>query len=222
MRVRRRFRSRRISEVLNVFEAADGLLLLASLLPEDVAGDENVRGVGRSELVRNPVRSPFAEGVTRLSAYVVTRVFLAGRRGSCFIVYQRCRRGPCSVPPAEIPAGDHAVAPIAVGEKGSNPWIVDPRPFSEYGEVLHTPLGKANENGIVLMCERKSGLWTGLVPVRPFMRLTMFYHIVFARTKRNYMQFVINSKICKDNLCINKARGRWIQSEIIRINTLPV
>ncbi|MFS7918816.1 hypothetical protein Hanom_Chr03g00205581 [Helianthus anomalus] len=70
--------------------------------------------------------------VTRLPAHIVTRSFPADQRASCSIVYQRCRR-------AEALTGENMV--IAADDDGENvnPWIVDPHPLSEYGEVLHKP-----------------------------------------------------------------------------------
>ncbi|MFS8010670.1 hypothetical protein Hanom_Chr14g01299771 [Helianthus anomalus] len=67
-------------------------------------------------------------GVTRLFAHTVIRLLPADRRGDCSIVY---RRHPRVVPPVAVSGDDEDV----------NPWIVDPHPLSEYGEVLHTPYG---------------------------------------------------------------------------------
>ncbi|MFS7906506.1 hypothetical protein Hanom_Chr01g00060031 [Helianthus anomalus] len=73
-------------------------------------------------------------GVTRLSAHSVTRSFPADRRGSCSIIYQRRHR-------AEALTGENMVIAADNDGENVNPWIVDPQPLSEYGEVLHTPSG---------------------------------------------------------------------------------
>ncbi|MFS7957422.1 hypothetical protein Hanom_Chr07g00666191 [Helianthus anomalus] len=137
MENRGHIRWRRLSNVLKVLDAADGLLLLSNPVSDPAVRVEGVESVNHREALENRLRLRLADdkngGVTRFSAHLVTRSFPVGRRGSSSIVYQRHRR-------VIIPA----LSPASVVEddrEGVNPWIVDPRPHSEYGEVLHTPYG---------------------------------------------------------------------------------
>ncbi|MFS7989218.1 hypothetical protein Hanom_Chr11g01044151 [Helianthus anomalus] len=140
MRTRRQPRRRRVSDILKTLDAVDGLFLLSGSLTEPFVrdGDDN------------------NGGVTRLLVHAVTQAFPADWRGQCSIVYQRRRRGSCAVPPAKAPTGENiTVAAVDDGE-GANPWIVDPCPLSEYGEVMHTPLGVKRIRMVLNSC--RSGL----------------------------------------------------------------
>ncbi|MFS7953469.1 hypothetical protein Hanom_Chr07g00619001 [Helianthus anomalus] len=133
MRTRRRFRSRRVSEIRKTFDAAEALLLRAGLLMETVVGNGGVRGtVPLVSTIRNHASSRDVddnnEGVTRLSAHALTQAFQVDWKGRCSIVYLRHRRDRCLAPPTEIPM-------VLVDD---NVWIVDPRPLEWYGEALYT------------------------------------------------------------------------------------
>ncbi|MFS7996670.1 hypothetical protein Hanom_Chr12g01132581 [Helianthus anomalus] len=145
MKTKRQFRCWRIFEILKTFDTADALLLLSSSLSEPTVGDRGIHGVILSDSSRNRALSFLIddnnERVTRLSAYAVTQAFPADWRGQCSIVYQRRRRGSCATLRADTPTGVHMVAPATDDVEGANPWVVDPHPLSEFGEVLHTPLG---------------------------------------------------------------------------------
>ncbi|MFS7948025.1 hypothetical protein Hanom_Chr06g00555101 [Helianthus anomalus] len=138
MRTRRQVRRRRVPEILRVLDAADALLDLSDSLTAPAVWDEDVNGTNLYD--SNWIRSRLADdnngGVTRLSAHLVTLSFPVDQRGSCSIVYQRCRR---AVPPFEVSAGGDATVVAGDGGENANPWAVDPHPLSDYGEVLHTP-----------------------------------------------------------------------------------
>ncbi|MFS7999956.1 hypothetical protein Hanom_Chr12g01172721 [Helianthus anomalus] len=123
----------RLSDVLKVLDVADGLLLLSKLVTDPAVGNERVESTNHRETSENQLRLRLADdnngGVTRLSAYLVTQSFPVGRRGSSSIVYQSRHRVAASA------------AVVESDKDGANPWIVDPRPLSGYGEVLHTPYG---------------------------------------------------------------------------------
>ncbi|MFS7936914.1 hypothetical protein Hanom_Chr05g00421351 [Helianthus anomalus] len=137
MENRGKIRWRRLSNVLKVLDVVDGLLLLSNPVTYPTVRDEGIESANHWEALENRLRLHLADdnngGVTRLSAHLVTRSFPVGRRGSSSIVYQRRRRIAI---PAAVPAGV-----VEDDGEGVNPWIVDPRPLSEYGEVLHAPYG---------------------------------------------------------------------------------
>ncbi|MFS8024390.1 hypothetical protein Hanom_Chr16g01462661 [Helianthus anomalus] len=140
MRTRRRFRSRRVSEILKTFDAVVALLLLVGLSMDMVARNGGVRGtIPPVATARTHASSRVVDdnngGVTRLSAHALIQAFPVGWKGRCLIVYRRRRHDPC-LTPADV----HMTVP-ATGDGGvSNPLIVDPHPLAWYGEVLHTPL----------------------------------------------------------------------------------
>ncbi|MFS7996377.1 hypothetical protein Hanom_Chr12g01129281 [Helianthus anomalus] len=74
MKIKRWVRCRRISEILKVFDAADALLSLSGLPIGVDAGNRGAREVSLSEKDLTPSRlsDDNNEGVTRLSAYIVT------------------------------------------------------------------------------------------------------------------------------------------------------
>ncbi|KAJ0791464.1 hypothetical protein HanOQP8_Chr01g0005831 [Helianthus annuus] len=133
-----------MSEILKTLDAADGLLLLSGSLVGPTTCDGGFQGASLADSSRNPILSRLANdnngGVTRLSVHLVSQAFPADWKGRCSIVYQRCRRGTPSTLPAVVPIGEEVV--VAEDDGGdANPWIVDPHPLSEYGEVLRTPFG---------------------------------------------------------------------------------
>ncbi|MFS8007336.1 hypothetical protein Hanom_Chr14g01259831 [Helianthus anomalus] len=139
-KTRSQFRRRRISKILKTFDVADTLLLLTGSLTEPTVGDRGIHGAILPDSSRNRALS-YLEGVTRLSTHSVTQAFPAEWRGRCSIVYQRRRCGSCAALPDETSTGVNMAAPAMDDGEGANPWIVDPHPLSEHGEVLHTPLG---------------------------------------------------------------------------------
>ncbi|MFS7960777.1 hypothetical protein Hanom_Chr08g00707001 [Helianthus anomalus] len=145
MKIKRWIRWRKISEVLKTFEVADVLLLLSGSMVDPSTSDGGFRGAILPDFSRDRLFSDLLNdnngGVTRLSAHIVTRSFPADRRGSCSIVYQRRRRVAF---PAEAPIGENMVVVAEDDWEDVNPWIDDPRPLAEFGEVLHTPFGVLN------------------------------------------------------------------------------
>ncbi|MFS8002515.1 hypothetical protein Hanom_Chr13g01202981 [Helianthus anomalus] len=136
MRTRRRFRSRRVSEILKNFDAAEALLQLRGLSSEGAAGSNVPFLYSGENYASRRSRGDNGEGVTRLSANVLMQSFPSDRRGRCLVVYQRRPSGRLSATPAGVPM----TASTIVGGEGENPWIIDPHPLEWYGEALHTPL----------------------------------------------------------------------------------
>ncbi|MFS8003435.1 hypothetical protein Hanom_Chr13g01213941 [Helianthus anomalus] len=69
-------RWRRLSNLLKVFDAADGLLLLSNPATDPAVRDECIENVNHREAVEDRLRLRLADdnngGVTRLSAHLVT------------------------------------------------------------------------------------------------------------------------------------------------------
>ncbi|MFS7946561.1 hypothetical protein Hanom_Chr06g00537791 [Helianthus anomalus] len=88
-----KIRWRRLSYVLKVLDAADGLLLLSNLVTDHVVRDDDFENANHGEVLENRLRLRLADenngGVTRLSAHLVAQSFPVGRRGSSLIVYRR-------------------------------------------------------------------------------------------------------------------------------------
>ncbi|MFS8019927.1 hypothetical protein Hanom_Chr15g01409491 [Helianthus anomalus] len=141
MRTRRKYRSRRVSEILKTFDAAEALLHLGGLPSEKVAGSKGFPGtVPYSYSGENYAcfctRGDNVEGVTRLSANVLMQSFPSDRRGRCSVVYQQRQSGRLSAIPDDVPMSASAM----VGGEGENPLIIDPHLLEWFGEALHTPL----------------------------------------------------------------------------------
>ncbi|MFS7903842.1 hypothetical protein Hanom_Chr01g00028891 [Helianthus anomalus] len=140
MKNKRQIRWGRISEVLKTLEAADALLLLSGLTLDPSTSGGGSYGVIPPDFSRGRLFSDLLDdnngGVTRLSAHLVTRSFPADRRRSSLIIYQRRRSAAF---PAEVPTDENVVVAAGDDRENVNPWIVDPHPLFEYGEVLHTP-----------------------------------------------------------------------------------
>ncbi|MFS7918977.1 hypothetical protein Hanom_Chr03g00207491 [Helianthus anomalus] len=135
MRTRRKFRSRRVSEILRTFDAAEALLLLAGLPLERIVDrggflDPAPCSSTRENLSFLRIRGDNDGGVTRLSATVLTKRFLVGWRGRCSIVYEWRWSGWRSV----ALAGTQMTSVVGDG----NEWIVDPHPLEWYCEAIYT------------------------------------------------------------------------------------
>ncbi|MFS7927228.1 hypothetical protein Hanom_Chr04g00306521 [Helianthus anomalus] len=108
----------RLSNVLKVLDAVEGLILLSKPVTNPAVGDEKIENANHREAFEDRLRLCLADdnngGVT-LSAHLVTQSYPVGRRGSSSIVYQRRRR--VAVP-----------AVVEDDEEDVNPWLVDPRP----------------------------------------------------------------------------------------------
>ncbi|MFS7986158.1 hypothetical protein Hanom_Chr11g01007111 [Helianthus anomalus] len=114
MRTRQSSRSRRLLEILRVYEAAEGLLLLANLPPLEVTGNEEPP----SSAFHAPVGSGYEsrrpgdtsdEGDILLSADALMERFPANRRGGFLLVYRRRNIRRSSSAPGDqiaVAAGD--------------------------------------------------------------------------------------------------------------------
>ncbi|MFS8019334.1 hypothetical protein Hanom_Chr15g01402591 [Helianthus anomalus] len=76
------------------------------------------------------IRGDNDEGVTRLSATVLSQCFPVGWRGGCSIVYERRWSDRRSVTPTRTQMAH------VMGD--GNKWIVDPHPLEWYGEAIYT------------------------------------------------------------------------------------
>ncbi|MFS7953182.1 hypothetical protein Hanom_Chr07g00615551 [Helianthus anomalus] len=135
MRTMRKFRSWRVSEILKTFDAAEALLLLTGLPSERVADrggflDTAPYSSTRENFSSLRIRGDNDEGVTRLSATVLTQRVLVGWRGCCSIVYERRRSDRRSV----ALAGTQMASVVGDG----NEWIGDPHPLEWFGEAIYT------------------------------------------------------------------------------------
>ncbi|MFS8002102.1 hypothetical protein Hanom_Chr13g01198161 [Helianthus anomalus] len=135
MRTRRKFRSQRISEILRTFDVVEALLLLAGLPPERVSDrggflDSAPYSSTREHFSSLHIRGDKDEGVTPLSATVLTQRFPVGWRGRCSIVYERRQSNRRSV----AMAGTQMASVVGDG----NEWIVNPHPLEWYGEAIYT------------------------------------------------------------------------------------
>ncbi|MFS7974802.1 hypothetical protein Hanom_Chr10g00872981 [Helianthus anomalus] len=101
MKTRQSSRSRRLLEVLRVYKAAEGLLLLANSPPLEVTGNEEPSNSAFHKHVGTGCESRWLkyvgdEGVVSISADALTERCLANRKGGCLLVY-RCRNRRCFV-----------------------------------------------------------------------------------------------------------------------------
>ncbi|MFS7929539.1 hypothetical protein Hanom_Chr04g00333671 [Helianthus anomalus] len=141
MRTGRKYRSRRVTEILKTLDAAEAMLRLGSLTSEKtVESDRFSSTVLHPCRGRNGIPCPIGvdvnAGVTRLSANVLMQSFPSDRRGRYSIVYKRRQSWRPSTTTA-----DAQMTTSAMGDgEGENPWIADPHPLEWYGEALHTPL----------------------------------------------------------------------------------
>ncbi|MFS7954868.1 hypothetical protein Hanom_Chr07g00635721 [Helianthus anomalus] len=123
MKAKRSSHSRILLEVLRVYEAAGGLLLLAGSSSKEVTGDEEPSGSVPYKSVDMGCGFPLFrdandEGVIRLSADALMQHFPVNRKSQCLIMYRRRRNRCCFVPPA----GNQ----VTVAADGDNELTVDP------------------------------------------------------------------------------------------------
>ncbi|MFS8020879.1 hypothetical protein Hanom_Chr16g01420971 [Helianthus anomalus] len=136
----RKYRLRRVSEILKTLDDADAMVCLVDQTPGKAVGNEGFLytvpcpGKGKDDV---PFLTGVGDdaGVMLLSDDALMRVFPSDQRGRCTVVYKRRR----SDRRFAILAGALMIkSAVGDGEK-DNEWIVDPHPLEWYGEALHTP-----------------------------------------------------------------------------------
>ncbi|MFS7988988.1 hypothetical protein Hanom_Chr11g01041431 [Helianthus anomalus] len=141
MKTCRKYRLRRVSEILKTLDTVDAMLHFGSLTPEKAVESEGFfctmpRPCKGKDDILFPTGVDDDAGVTRLSANVLMKSFPSDQRGRCSVVYKRRQSGRLSAILAEA----QMMTSVVGDGEGENQWIVVPHPLEWYGEALHIPL----------------------------------------------------------------------------------
>ncbi|MFS8003552.1 hypothetical protein Hanom_Chr13g01215311 [Helianthus anomalus] len=138
----RQCRNRKISDVLQNLDAADGLVGLQDLVTEEMVRDKRTDSGDPLPQIKRSCKSIGEEGlskaglgVARLSADTLMQAFPSDHVQRCRMVYERRRSGRRCASLVD----DRRVSTSPVGEVNVDDLIVDPHPLEYYGEALYTP-----------------------------------------------------------------------------------